>query len=315
MICFCIVYNLKTPDWPAVDGATPDGGIGVIEKGQPEWRLAGSSRQAETHWSVLGKPSQLRAPPRQTQPGGRAGWSADGGIQAEPELSSLPGFANWLQPVEPSYQLPSTAAIHAGQLAREHQDSLGRCSASSPLSFHLLPTAVLTPPPKMALTRINLAPTARTLASGVPAARVALNLPPQPHHGHGAGPRADQPAKFAGAYGSTVVSRVNGALRRRREQSEETSKLGEIGIGKPDGAARSVSLSLSLANLVAPHCRGEWNDPTVVEETTAGSSGAHNVSTTARRRTEYRCLGWPGLVVRCARYICSPRPPDPIPER
>lgn len=56
----------------------------------------------------------------------------------------------------------------------------------------------------MSLTRINLAPTCRTLASGVPAGRVALNLPPQPNH-H-AGPRADMPAKFSGAF----LQRVNG---------------------------------------------------------------------------------------------------------
>jgi hypothetical protein len=59
------------------------------------------------------------------------------------------------------------------------------------------------------LTRISLAPTARTLASGVPAARAALNLPPAPDHHHG--PRADTPAKFA-AYAANGVSslRVNG---------------------------------------------------------------------------------------------------------
>jgi hypothetical protein len=64
------------------------------------------------------------------------------------------------------------------------------------------------------LTRINLAPSARTLASGVPAARVALALPAQGHDHHGAGPRVDQPAKFAGAYGQTVYSRLNGASTR-----------------------------------------------------------------------------------------------------
>lgn len=61
------------------------------------------------------------------------------------------------------------------------------------------------------LTRINLAPTVRNFASGVPAARgIALNLPPlaDAHHG---GPRADQPARFA-AYANNGVSslRTNG---------------------------------------------------------------------------------------------------------
>lgn len=53
-------------------------------------------------------------------------------------------------------------------------------------------------PAKMAsITRLNLAPTVRTFASGVPAARgVKLNLPVA-GDSHAAGPRTDRPAKFA----------------------------------------------------------------------------------------------------------------------
>lgn len=79
---------------------------------------------------------------------------------------------------------------------------------------------------KMAsLTRINLAPTARTLASGVPAARgIALNLPPLADHHHG-GPRADQPAKFA-AFANNGVS----SLRANGGYSASSWRKGEIGV-------------------------------------------------------------------------------------
>lgn len=62
------------------------------------------------------------------------------------------------------------------------------------------------------ITRLNLAPTVRTFASGVPAARgVKLNLPVA-HDSHAAGPRVDQPAKFAEQNKAGVsLQRINGA--------------------------------------------------------------------------------------------------------
>ncbi|EIW71679.1 ubiquinol-cytochrome c reductase, iron-sulfur subunit [Tremella mesenterica] len=61
-------------------------------------------------------------------------------------------------------------------------------------------------------TRINLLPTSRTLASGVPhAPKLLLRMPPQNHgHDHGPGPRSDQPALWAGrSSGVSNVTRVN----------------------------------------------------------------------------------------------------------
>ncbi|GMK53469.1 hypothetical protein CspeluHIS016_0100550 [Cutaneotrichosporon spelunceum] len=90
------------------------------------------------------------------------------------------------------------------------------------------------------LTRINLAPTARTLASGVPAARVALNLPPQPDH-H-AGPRADAPAKFA-TYNANGVSTLRnnanptGIFGQRRMHTSARALAGRDHNGVPDLSA------------------------------------------------------------------------------
>lgn len=61
-------------------------------------------------------------------------------------------------------------------------------------------------------TRINLVPTSRSLASGVPfAPRIAFVHPPA-SHGHGtSGPRSDVPPKWAGVQGGFASnSRVNG---------------------------------------------------------------------------------------------------------
>ena len=72
-------------------------------------------------------------------------------------------------------------------------------------------------------TRINLVPTSRTLASGVPfAPRLAFVHPPASHgHGHG-GPRSDVPPKWAGVQGGFASnSKINceylelGVLRDR----------------------------------------------------------------------------------------------------
>jgi hypothetical protein len=60
-------------------------------------------------------------------------------------------------------------------------------------------------------TRINLLPTSRTLASGVPfAPRIALVHPPA-SHGHGTnGPRSDAPPKWTGSQGGYASnSRIN----------------------------------------------------------------------------------------------------------
>ena len=68
-------------------------------------------------------------------------------------------------------------------------------------------------------SRINLLPTARTLATGVPfAPKIAFHLPPQPRahgdrHKHGEGPRHDIPPVWAGrSNGIITVSNVNGEL-------------------------------------------------------------------------------------------------------
>ncbi|KAK4689216.1 ubiquinol-cytochrome c reductase iron-sulfur subunit, partial [Tremellales sp. Uapishka_1] len=60
-------------------------------------------------------------------------------------------------------------------------------------------------------SRVNLLPTARTLASGVPCApKIALSLPPQHAHHDVSGPRSDVPAKFVGSVDAGLVkSRVN----------------------------------------------------------------------------------------------------------
>jgi ubiquinol-cytochrome c reductase iron-sulfur subunit len=65
----------------------------------------------------------------------------------------------------------------------------------------------------MAASRINLLPTARTLATGVPyAPKLNRSLPPQADsHGHGpAGPRGDVPKAWAGVTtGNFSVSMIN----------------------------------------------------------------------------------------------------------
>jgi hypothetical protein len=69
-----------------------------------------------------------------------------------------------------------------------------------------------TPTYKMATSigRVNLLPTSRTLASGVPLAPRIAHLQPPQAHGH-AGPRGDRPPKWAGFQnGFASVSRVNG---------------------------------------------------------------------------------------------------------
>ncbi|RSH93469.1 hypothetical protein EHS25_007825 [Saitozyma podzolica] len=62
----------------------------------------------------------------------------------------------------------------------------------------------------LSTSRINLLPTSRALASGVPfAPKLALSLPPQGDH-HAAGPRSDVVPKWAArATGSVNVSRVS----------------------------------------------------------------------------------------------------------
>jgi len=67
----------------------------------------------------------------------------------------------------------------------------------------------------LAASRINLLPTARTLASGAPfAGRINRNLPPAAHDHHdGAGPRTDLPSKWAfTANGRSAVTHINGEL-------------------------------------------------------------------------------------------------------
>ena len=79
-------------------------------------------------------------------------------------------------------------------------------------------------------TRINLLPTSRTLASGVPfAPRIALVHPPA-SHGHGThGPRSDVPPKWTGSQGGYASnSRINSesAVRviRKGRMSGRSSK-------------------------------------------------------------------------------------------
>lgn len=62
----------------------------------------------------------------------------------------------------------------------------------------------------MLTSRINLLPTSRTLASGVPfAPKIAFALPSQNHDGHHA--RTDRPAKFVGRNNGVVsMNRING---------------------------------------------------------------------------------------------------------
>jgi hypothetical protein len=62
----------------------------------------------------------------------------------------------------------------------------------------------------MLTSRINLLPTSRALASGVPLApKIAFVLPSQSHDGHHG--RADPPAKFVGRNNGVVsMNRING---------------------------------------------------------------------------------------------------------
>ncbi|ORY34898.1 Rieske [2Fe-2S] iron-sulfur domain-containing protein [Naematelia encephala] len=64
----------------------------------------------------------------------------------------------------------------------------------------------------LSITRINVLPSTRTLASGVPFAnKINHSLPPQAHgHGHSAGPRTDSPPTWAQKLsGSVSVLHVN----------------------------------------------------------------------------------------------------------
>lgn len=128
----------------------------------------------------------------------------------------------------------------------------------------------------MSLTRkaITLAPSAYSLASGVPAAR-ALNLAAKGEpaaHGHGghgaAGPRADKPAAFAGRttvgpFGITSQSRVNGESRgvrggveqwmgsdRRRESQRDAGLAGRL-LGSEEAAEGWIEGMASSAGLQA----------------------------------------------------------------
>ena len=93
---------------------------------------------------------------------------------------------------------------------------LAECTTTNPItshSIHLLYSYTST----MAAfsTRINLLPTSRTLASGVPfAPRIALVHPPA-SHGHGtSGPRSDVPPKWTGSQGGYASnSRINSESR------------------------------------------------------------------------------------------------------
>ncbi|KAL1413202.1 Cytochrome b-c1 complex subunit Rieske, mitochondrial [Vanrija albida] len=100
----------------------------------------------------------------------------------------------------------------------------------------------------MALTRINLAPSVRTLASGVPAARVAFNLPAAHHaeHHDASGPRADAPAKFAsrfanGVSGIRTSAAPTGIFTARRMHTSTKALAGKHSNGVPDFSAYKTS--------------------------------------------------------------------------
>jgi len=89
-------------------------------------------------------------------------------------------------------------------------------------------------------TRINLLPTSRTLASGVPfAPRIALVHPPA-SHGHGThGPRSDAPPKWTGSQGGFAShSRINSEYtilwleygQKRRMEGKFASSIGLLGL-------------------------------------------------------------------------------------
>ena len=99
---------------------------------------------------------------------------------------------------------------------------LAECTTTNPITSHSihLPTLLIkqqshTSTMAAFSTRINLLPTSRTLASGVPfAPRIALVHPPA-SHGHGtSGPRSDVPPKWTGSQGGYASnSRINSESR------------------------------------------------------------------------------------------------------
>lgn len=99
--------------------------------------------------------------------------------------------------------------LHLPQPMKEETvDIAGTSSIPLSQSIHCR-LALLAAVMAMLTSRINLLPTSRTLASGVPyAPKLAFVLPPA-SHGHAG--RADPPAKFVGrSDGVMSMSRING---------------------------------------------------------------------------------------------------------
>jgi hypothetical protein len=104
-------------------------------------------------------------------------------------------------------------------------------------------------------TRINLLPTSRTLASGVPfAPRIALVHPPASHgHGHG-GPRSDVPPKWTGSQGGFASnSRINSKSRQIQDDVRRWIELG--------GRTDRVSIGLEWMRELLLLCRQLTNSP------------------------------------------------------